>query len=151
MRYNGDGNSIIPADDYPKHQTIYKYILHLYLIGIYVYSMYITRYGLTEKDYDILTNVDAQEVHSSIHINNLFLQTYIGNMLETFNSKYTIEELDKAREAHKLYIEDLSAANAEANAIAKEARVAEANAKRKEVIEEFRRVNGPDAPIPYYL
>ena len=151
MRYNGDGNSIIPADDYPKHQTIYKYILHLYLIGIYVYSMYITRYGLTEKEYDILTNVDAQEVHSSIHINNLFLQTYIGNMLETFNSKYTIEELDKAREAHKLYIEDLSAANAEANAIAKEARVAEATAKRKEVIEEFRRVNGPDAPIPYYL
>ena len=105
MRYNGDGKSIIPDEDYDKHINIYKYILHLYLIGIYVYSMYITRYGLTEKEYDILTNVDAQEVHSSNHLNNLFLQTYIGNMLETFNSKYTTEELDKAREAHKLYLE----------------------------------------------
>ena len=107
MRYNGDGKSIIPDEDYDKHINIYKYILHLYLIGIYVYSMYITRYGLTEKEYDILTNVDAQEVHSSNHLNNLFLQTYIGNMLETFNSKYTTEELDKAREAHKLYLDNI--------------------------------------------
>lgn len=107
MRYNGDGKSIIPDEDYDKHINIYKYILHLYLIGIYVYSMYITRYGLTEKEYDILTNVDAQEVHSSNHLNNLFLQTYIGNMLETFNSKYTTEELEEGREAHKRYLDNL--------------------------------------------
>ena len=54
-----------------------------------------------------MTNVDAQEVHSSNHLNNLFLQTYIGNMLETFNSKYTTEELDKARDAYKLYLDNL--------------------------------------------
>jgi hypothetical protein len=104
---NFNGGAIIPDEDYDKHQTIYKYILHLYLIGIYVYSMYITRYGLTEKEYDILTNVDAQEVHSSNHLNNLFLQTYIGNILETFNSKYTTEELEKARDAYKLYLDNL--------------------------------------------
>ena len=124
MRFNGGGNSIIPADDYPKHQTIYNYILHLYLIGIYVYSMYITRYGLTEKEYDILTNVDAQEVHSSNHLNNLFLQTYIGNMLETFNSKYTTEELENAKEAHKEYLDNLPDANAGAGTEGMPARTA---------------------------
>ena len=124
MRYNGDGKSIIPDEDYDKHINIYKYILHLYLIGIYVYSMYITRYGLTEKEYDILTNVDAQEVHSSNHLNNLFLQTYIGNMLETFNSKYTTEELENAKEAHKLHLDNLPDANAGAGTEGMPARTA---------------------------
>ena len=106
MNFKGDGNSIIPDGDYDKHINIYKYILSIYLIGIYVYSMYITRYGLTEKEYDILTNVDAQEVHSSNHLNNLFLQTHIGNILETFNSKYTTDELKKARDAYKEYVKN---------------------------------------------
>jgi len=140
MNFNGDGNSIIPASDYPKHKTIYNYILHLYLIGIYVYSMYITRYGLTEKEYDILTNVDAQEVHSSNHINNLFLQTYIGNMLETFNSKYTTEELEKGRKAHKKYLEDMKDITAEADAVAVVA------AERKAVLDRY---DGDQTKVPF--
>jgi hypothetical protein len=39
-------------------------------------------------------------------------------MLETFNSKYTTEELEKGRMAHKKYLEDMKDITAEADAVA---------------------------------
>jgi hypothetical protein len=87
---------VIPDDDYDKHMAIYKYIASLYLIGIYMYSMYLTRYSLTEKQFDMLTNIDAEDVNSTKQIYNLLLQEYAKKMLSNFNSVYTTNELTEA-------------------------------------------------------
>jgi hypothetical protein len=123
-KMNFDGGTIIADNEWEKHKTFYNYMLHLYLIGIYVYSMYITRYSLTDKEFDILTNVDAQEVHSANQINNLLLQKYASNTLAAFDAVYSSEELAEATEGYNEYIKELRAANEDA----KEARVAETKA-----------------------
>jgi hypothetical protein len=143
-KMNFNGGTIIDENDWEKHKAFYNYMLHLYLIGIYVYSIYITRYSLTDKEFDILTNVDAQEEHSTKHLNNLLLQNYIGNMRTAFDAVYSGDELDKATKDYKDTIDVLT----EADAKAKEARGAEAAAANTKANEEFRRVNGPDAFIP---
>jgi hypothetical protein len=142
-KMNFNGGTIIDENDWEKHKAFYNYMLHLYLIGIYVYSIYITRYSLTDKEFDILTNVDAQEEHSTKHLNNLLLQNYIGNMRTAFDAVYSSDELDKATKDYKDTIDVLT----EADAKAKEARGAEAAAANIKANEEFRRVNGPDAFI----
>jgi hypothetical protein len=144
---NFDGGTIIADNEWEKHKAFYNYMLHLYLIGIYVYSMYITRYSLTDKEFDILTNVDAQEVHSANQINNLLLQKYAGNTLAAFDAVYSSEELKEATEGYNEHIKELRAANEDA----KEARVAETKAATNKNIEEFRRANGDNAKIPYYF
>ena len=96
MNFNSNGKPTIPDDDYDSHMAIYKYLFHAYLIGIYFYSMYITRYSLTDKEFDLLTNVDSQEVHASNNINNLLLQNYVNNILSLFNAIYTTDELEDA-------------------------------------------------------
>ena len=146
-KMNFDGGTIIADNEWEKHKTFYNYMLHLYLIGIYVYSMYITRYSLTDKEFDILTNVDAQEVHSANQINNLLLQKYASNTLAAFDAVYSSEELAEATEGYNEYIKELRAANEDA----KEARVAETKAATAKANEEFRRVNGDNAEVPYYF
>jgi hypothetical protein len=146
-KMNFDGGTIIADNEWEKHKAFYNYMLHLYLIGIYVYSMYITRYSLTDKEFDILTNVDAQEVHSANQINNLLLQKYAGNTLAAFDAVYSSEELKEATEGYNEHIKELRAANEDA----KEARVAETKAATNKNIEEFRRANGDNAEIPYYV
>jgi hypothetical protein len=93
---NFGSSPVIPDDDYDKHMAIYKYIASLYLIGIYMYSMYLTRYSLTEKQFDMLTNIDAEDVNSTKHLYNLLLQEYVNKMLSKFNSVYTTNELTEA-------------------------------------------------------
>jgi hypothetical protein len=146
-KMNFDGGTIIADNEWEKHKAFYNYMLHLYLIGIYVYSMYITRYSLTDKEFDILTNVDAQEVHSANQINNLLLQKYAGNTLAAFDAVYSSEELKEATDGYNEHIKELRAANEDA----KEARVAETKAATNKNIEEFRRANGDNAEIPYYF
>jgi hypothetical protein len=146
-KMNFNGGTIIADNEWEKHKAFYNYMLHLYLIGIYVYSMYITRYSLTDKEFDILTNVDAQEVHSANQINNLLLQKYAGNTLAAFDAVYSSEELADATEGYNEHIKELRAANEDA----KEARVAETKAATNKNIEEFRRANGDNAEIPYYF
>ena len=120
-KMNFSGGTIIADNEWEKHKAFYNYMLHLYLIGIYVYSMYITRYSLTDKEFDILTNVDAQEVHSTNHINNLLLQKYASNTLAAFDAVYSSEELAAATEGYNEHIAELKAAND----AAKDARIAE--------------------------
>jgi hypothetical protein len=136
-KMNFNGGAIICDNEWDKHKAFYNYMLHLYLIGIYVYSMYITRYSLTDKEFDILTNVDSQEIHSANHINNLLLQNYSNNMLSAFNAVYDKEEIEEATEDYKAYIKERRSENAAAAAAAKEARVAEIAAERKEIIDRY--------------
>jgi multidrug efflux pump subunit AcrB len=146
-KMNFNGGAIISDNEWEKHKAFYNYMLHLYLIGIYVYSMYITRYSLTDKEFDILTNVDSQEIHSANHINNLLLQNYSNNMLSAFNAVYDKEEIEEATEDYKAYIKERRSENAAAAAAAKEARDAEMATN----IEEYRKVNGKDAVIPPWI
>jgi hypothetical protein len=136
-KMNFNGGAIISDNDWDKHKSFYNYMLHLYLIGIYVYSMYITRYSLTDKEFDILTNVDSQEIHSANHINNLLLQNYSNNMLSAFYAVYDKDEIKEATENYKEYIKEKRSENAAAAAAAKEARVAEVAAERKKVLDRY--------------
>jgi hypothetical protein len=146
-KMNFNGGAIICDNEWEKHKAFYNYMLHLYLIGIYVYSMYITRYSLTDKEFDILTNVDSQEIHSANHINNLLLQNYSNNMLSAFNAVYDKEEIKEATEDYKAYIKERRSENADAAAAAKEARIAEVAAERKEILDEY---DGDPSKVPYY-
>jgi hypothetical protein len=146
-KMNFNGGAIISDNEWEKHKAFYNYMLHLYLIGIYVYSMYITRYSLTDKEFDILTNVDSQEIHSANHINNLLLQNYSNNMLSAFNAVYDKEEIEEATEDYKAYIKERRSENAAAAAAAKEARDAEVAAERKEIIDEY---GGDQTLVPHY-
>ena len=146
-KMNFSGGTIITDDEWDKHKAFYNYMFHLYLIGIYVYSMYITRYSLTDKEFDILTNVDAQEVHSANHINNLLLQKYVGNTIAAFDAVYSKEELVAAIEGYNKHIAGLRTANA-SFAAAETAAAKEANEKN---LDEYRRVNGPDTFIPIWI
>jgi hypothetical protein len=145
-KMNFDGGTIIADNEWEKHKTFYNYMLHLYLIGIYVYSMYITRYSLTDKEFDILTNVDAQEVHSANQINNLLLQKYASNTLAAFDAVYSSEELAEATEKYNEYIKELKAADADA----RDARIAETKAaneaERQEVL---GRYDGDQTKVHY--
>uniref|UniRef100_A0A6C0K8U5 Uncharacterized protein n=1 Tax=viral metagenome TaxID=1070528 RepID=A0A6C0K8U5_9ZZZZ len=146
-KMNFNGGAIISDNEWEKHKAFYNYMLHLYLIGIYVYSMYITRYSLTDKEFDILTNVDSQEIHSANHINNLLLQNYSNNMLSAFYAVYDKEEIEEATEDYKAYIKERRSENAAAVDAAKEARIAEVAAERKEVLDRY---DGDPSKVPYY-
>jgi predicted fused transcriptional regulator/phosphomethylpyrimidine kinase len=58
-------------------------------------------------------------------------------MLSAFNAVYDKEEIEEATEDYKAYIKERRSENAAAAAAAKEARVAEIAAERKEIIDRY--------------
>jgi hypothetical protein len=84
----GIGNQVLEGSDIETNSFIYIYLGALYFIGIYMYSIYIVRYGISNKEFEMITNKDAKEINSTNYINNLLLNKYVDNMLSKFNSVY---------------------------------------------------------------
>lgn len=79
-------------------QYVYWYMVQLYLIAIYAYSMYLMRYGRLDIEYDILVNPDATPEYSKQYIHLLLLEKYLKNIKAMFDV-YSTEELDSAKTA----------------------------------------------------
>jgi hypothetical protein len=70
-------------------------MVYLYLIAIYVYSMYLMRYGRTDIEYDVLVNPDRAPDFSKQYIHLLLLERYLTNIKAMFDV-YSGAELSKA-------------------------------------------------------
>lgn len=81
-------------------EYVYWYLVQLYLIVIYMYSMYLMRYGRTELEYDILVNADAEASLSMRYIDLILIQRYLTNINSMF-SVYSNDELATAVDALK--------------------------------------------------
>jgi hypothetical protein len=95
----GIGNQVLEGSDIETNSFIYIYLGALYFIGIYMYSIYIVRYGISNKEFEMITNKDAKEINSTNYINNLLLNKYVDNMLSKFNSVYDGDEKEIVDEA----------------------------------------------------
>jgi hypothetical protein len=83
----------------PEDQMLYinipYYILIIYLILVYLYSTYIIKYSLEDSQFDIISNIDADDTISSEFIDYLLLSKYAEEMLK-YESLY-YEELKKIK------------------------------------------------------
>jgi MFS family permease len=80
-------------------QYIYWYMVQLYLIAIYVYSMYLMRYGRTDVEYDIIANPDVTPEDSEKYRHLLLVENYLTYIVSMF-SIYTKNELAMAVKAN---------------------------------------------------
>jgi hypothetical protein len=76
-------------------EYVYWYLVQLYLIVIYMYSMYLMRYGRTELEYDILVNVDTEPSDRTRYIDLILIEKYLTNIDSMF-SVYSKDELASA-------------------------------------------------------
>jgi hypothetical protein len=91
-------------------------MVQLYLIAIYVYSMYLMRYGRTDVEYDIIVNPDVTPEHSEQYRHLLLVENYLTYIVSMF-SIYTKNELamavkENAKNAKNLEEEEANATNA---------------------------------------
>jgi hypothetical protein len=110
-------------------EYVYWYLVQLYLIVIYMYSMYLMRYGRTELEYDILVNVDTEPSDRTRYIDLILIEKYLTNIDSMF-SVYSKDELASA-----------VAATEENNANTK-------NTKSKPVAKAAKAANPEDTEIP---
>jgi len=102
MNYFNNANGNVDRDSEDERiSTLLLYVVSLYLIGIYMYCVYIIRISITDVEYNILANVDADANSSLDYINNLLLQKYIDNITSSFNFVYSTAEINKAKELSK--------------------------------------------------
>jgi MFS family permease len=87
------------GEDCDNSQYIYWYMVQLYLIAIYVYSMYLMRYGRTDVEYDIIANPDITPEHSEKYRHLLLVENYLTYIVSMF-SIYTKNELAMAVKAN---------------------------------------------------
>jgi len=88
----------------PEDQMLYinipYYILIIYLILVYLYSTYIIKYSLEDSQFDIISNIDADDTISSEFIDYLLLSKYAEEMLK-YESLY-YEEFKKNQIDNKI-------------------------------------------------
>jgi MFS family permease len=87
------------GEDCDNSQYVYWYMVQLYLIAIYVYSMYLMRYGRTDVEYDIIVNHDVTPEHSEQYRHLLLVENYLTYIVSMF-SIYTKNELAMAVKAN---------------------------------------------------
>jgi len=87
------------GEDCDNSQYVYWYMVQLYLIAIYVYSMYLMRYGRTDVEYDIIVNPDVTPEHSEEYRHLLLVENYLTYIVSMF-SIYTKNELAMAVKAN---------------------------------------------------
>ena len=87
------------GEDCDNSQYVYWYMVQLYLIAIYVYSMYLMRYGRTDVEYDIIVNPDVTPEHSEKYRHLLLVENYLTYIVSMF-SIYTKNELAMAVKAN---------------------------------------------------
>jgi hypothetical protein len=69
-------------------RNMIMYIFLTYFIGIFFYSIYIIRYSLTDFDYDIIGNRDADSKISTKYLNYILLKTHNEGLLSKFVNIY---------------------------------------------------------------
>jgi hypothetical protein len=97
-------------------QYVYWYMVQLYLIAIYAYSMYLMRYGRLDIEYDILVNPDATPEYSKQYIHLLLLEKYLTNIKAMFDV-YSGTELSAAKSANDVLKAKKQKEAAEADAV----------------------------------
>jgi hypothetical protein len=74
----------------PEDRAIYTdiglYIFITYLIYIYIYSVYIIRYSLSESKFDIMTNIDADDKTALEFVENVLVSNYMSDLISIFTS-----------------------------------------------------------------
>ena len=83
----------IPNDDTGTYINIYLNMLYIYLIYIYIYSAYIVKYSLSDSQYDIIANIDADKTISGNFVDYLLLSKYADDFISNYSSIYP--ELNK--------------------------------------------------------
>jgi hypothetical protein len=72
----------------PENKAIYTdivlYIFITYLIYIYIYSVYIIRYSLSESKFDIMTNIDADDKTALEFVENVLVSNYTSDLVDIF-------------------------------------------------------------------
>ena len=69
-------------------RNMIMYIFLTYFIGIFFYSIYIIRYSLSDFDYDIIGNRDADSKISTKYLNYILLKTHNEGLLSKFVNIY---------------------------------------------------------------
>ena len=70
------------SDEKTSYSYIPYYILIIYLILIYIYSTYIIKYSLSDSQFDIIANIDADSTISLSFVDYLLLLRYAEEMLK---------------------------------------------------------------------
>jgi len=77
----------------PADKAIYTdiglYIFITYLIYIYIYSVYIIRYSLSESKFDIMTNIDADDKTALEFVENVLVSNYMSDLISIFTSLHS--------------------------------------------------------------
>jgi hypothetical protein len=72
----------------PENRALYTdialYIFITYLIYIYIYSVYIIRYSLSESKFDIMTNIDADDKTALEFVENVLVSNYTSDLVDIF-------------------------------------------------------------------
>ena len=76
-----------------KMLNLIKYVVSLYLIGVYMYCIYIIRFSINEDEYNILGNVDTPGEIGVRYIDTLLLKKYIKNITSSFNFMFDFNEI----------------------------------------------------------
>lgn len=83
----------IPNDDTGTYINIYFNMLYIYFIYIYIYSAYIVKYSLSDSQFDIIANIDADKTISGNFIDYLLLSKYADDFISNYSLAYP--ELNK--------------------------------------------------------
>ena len=78
--------SEISQEDRAIYQDIALYIFITYLIYIYIYSVYIIRYSLSESKFDIMTNIDADDKTALEFVENELVSSYTSDLITIFTA-----------------------------------------------------------------
>jgi hypothetical protein len=89
--------SEISPEDRAIYQDIALYIFITYLIYIYIYSVYIIRYSLSESNFDIMTNIDADDKTALEFGENVLISSYTSDLISIFTAlKHSTSEPQQA-------------------------------------------------------
>ena len=78
--------SEISQEDRAIYKDIALYIFITYLIYIYIYSVYIIRYSLSESKFDIMTNIDADDKTALEFVENVLVSSYTSDLISIFTA-----------------------------------------------------------------
>jgi hypothetical protein len=79
----------ISPEDRAIYTDIVLYIFITYLIYIYIYSVYIIRYSLSESKFDIMTNIDADDKTALEFVENVLVSNYTSDLISIFTSLHS--------------------------------------------------------------
>ena len=75
-------------DDTETYVKIYLNMLYMFFVYIYIYSAYIIKYSLSDSQFDIIANTDADKTISGNFVDYLLLSKFIDDMISKYTSIY---------------------------------------------------------------